>query len=161
MYWLLVFLLFLLFIFFWFRLLVLVLVHICRWCRSVMFLFVDGEGAIYCYLSTTISRCYMRWCGHLVLVARAWGCHRLVCLLYCKCYIYLGTNLSIVFCMNSVKFQVGIFKFIQVIEESLCFYLSMVTRCFVYICRWCKRRYVSGSACSCWILIYMGTDFGV
>ena len=99
----------------------------------------------------TISGCHARWCGHLVLVARAWDvsdwfvCHIVS---VTRSDIYLDTNLSIVFCMNSVKFQVGIFKFIQVIEESLCFYLSMVTRCFVSICRWCKRRYVSGSACS-------------
>ena len=43
--WVVVFVVFVLY-FFWFRLSVLVLVPICRWCRSVMFLFVDGEGAI-------------------------------------------------------------------------------------------------------------------
>ena len=115
----------------------------------LIFIFFGLRG-YNCYLSTTISRCYIRWCGHLVLVARAWDvsdwfvCHIVS---VTRSDIYLDTNLSIVFCMNSVKFQVGIFKFIQVIEESLCFYLSMVKRCFVSICRCCKRRYVSGSAC--------------
>ena len=34
----------------------------------LLFIFFGLRG-YYCYLSTTISRCYIRWCGHLVLVA--------------------------------------------------------------------------------------------
>ena len=122
--------------FFWFRLSVLVLVPICRWCRSVMFLFVDGEGAI---IVTCRPQSQDVTYGGVDILSQFLhtGWERPVCLLYWVCYSVrysLNTNLSIVFCLDSVKFLVWIFKFLFKLRRIVMFLLLMVKNLYDSIC---------------------------